>query len=147
MSYARFIGATAVVALASFVVIAVAPAKTVNAQAADTEVSTNQTETPKNPYSYVAQPDDNYSVLARKAVQTMGILDSINLSQAQIVAAETTLTAEAGFPELNQGQAVTFNADSVKKAVDAAQKLDADQQAAWAYYVPFVNFDTRHNGE
>ena len=77
----------------------------------------------------------------------MGILDSINLSQAQIIAAETSLTLGAGSPQLNQGQTITFTTDTVKKAIEAAQKLNADEQAAWAYYVPFANFDTRHNGE
>lgn len=147
MSYTRFVGAAAFVALASFVVATTVPAHSVSAQAADTEISTSQADAPKNPYAYVAQTGDNYSVLARKAVQTMGILDNVNLSQAQIVAAETSLAAEAGFPELNEGQAVTFTTDAVKKAVEAVQKLDATQQAAWAYYVQFVNFDTRSNGE
>lgn len=146
MSYTRIIGATAFVAVAAFVAVVCAPAPTTSAQAADTEV-TAPSAAPKNPYAYVAQTGDNYSVLARKAVQTMGILDNVNLSQAQIIAAETWLTAEAGSPALHEGQAVTFTTDAVKKAMDAAQKLDASQQAAWAVYVPFVDFDTRNNGE
>lgn len=100
-----------------------------------------------NRYSYVAQPGDSYSVLARKAVQTYGIVEDVSLSQAQIIAAETQLANNAGFPELNQGQSVKFEQSQVRSAVEAAQKLNAEQKAAWAAYVPHVEFNTNNNGE
>lgn len=99
-----------------------------------------------DPYSYTAKSGDSYSVLARKAVQTYGILQKVNLSGAQIIAAETTLTSNAGFPDLNEGQSVTFNKDSVKSVIETVQKLDSDTLALWQTYVPYVNFDTRSNG-
>jgi hypothetical protein len=43
-------------------------------------------------YSYVAQSGDSYSLMARKAVQTYGLTSQTNLSQAQIIFAETSRT-------------------------------------------------------
>lgn len=100
----------------------------------------------QNPYSYTAKAGDNYSVLARKAVQTYGIREKVNLSQAQIIAAETALASAAGFPELNEGQAVSFDSAKVKKAMEDAKKITGDALVAWQSYVPYVNFDTRNNG-
>ena len=105
------------------------------------------TETAPQVYSYVAQPKDNYSVLARKAIQTYGIENKINLSGAQIVFAETRMTLEASSPELNGGQKVEIKKDTVKSWVEKAQKLTDVQVKAWNYYVQFVDFDTRDNGE
>lgn len=115
---------------------------TTTAEPTTTSVKT----TTKNPYAYTAREGDSYSVLARKAVQTYGILNHVKLSPAQIVAAETFLTSQAGFPELNVGQAVTFNQADVKAAIKQAQALTPAQLAAWQVYVPYVDFDTRDNG-
>lgn len=114
------------------------------AAANDTNNSQSKTETTS--YSYTARAGDSYSVLARKAVQTYGIVNKVNLSQAQIVAAETFLTVGAGSPELIEGQKVTLNVSDVKSAVEKAQKLTAEEKAAWQTYVPYVDFDTRDNG-
>ena len=98
-------------------------------------------------YSYTAQTDDSYTVLARKAIQTFGLENKVNLSGAQIVFAETSLTLEAKSPVLNTGQKVEFQKDIVKSWVEKAQKLTDVQKKNWNYYVQFVDFDTRDNGE
>lgn len=85
-------------------------------------------------------------MLARKAVQTYGLRENVKLSLAQIVAAETSLASTAGFPELNESQAVSFDAASVKTIVETAKKITGDAEAAWTWYVPYINFDTRSNG-
>lgn len=108
--------------------------------------TTTTTTTKKDPYAYTARSGDSYSVLSRKAVQTYGIREKVKLSHAQIIAAETFLTSDAGFPLLNEGQAVTFKVADVKAAIKKAQGLDAAHLALWQKYVPLVDFDTRDNG-
>lgn len=98
-------------------------------------------------YDYVAQTGDSYSVLARKAVQTYGLENKVNLSQAQIIAAETWLTQDAGSPELYEGQKVSIDKVTVKKFVEQAQKLSKEQQALWQTYTVGVDFDTSNNGQ
>ena len=98
-------------------------------------------------YSYTAQPDDSYTKMARKAVQTYGLTAKVNLTPAGIVFAETNLTRQAGSPELNQGQKIEIKQSDVKSWVDKAKGLTEDQQAAWNYYVPFVDFNTNKVGE
>lgn len=101
----------------------------------------------QNTYVYTAQPGDSYALIARKAVQTYGILNKVNLSQAQIIAAETQLTEASNFPALAEGQKVELTPSSVKSAVESAQKLTAEQQAAWQPYVAYVDFNTDTVGE
>lgn len=98
-------------------------------------------------YNYVAQEGDSYSVLARKAIQTYGINNGVNLSGAEIVAAETNLTRTAGSPELSAGQEVSITESDVKQWVDAAQALTDAEEANWDYYVQFVDFNTDAAGE
>jgi hypothetical protein len=135
-------------------------ATTPNVSAQDTEAKPSTTETKiessntenkptteSKAYNYVAQPGDSYSVLARKATQTYGIETKTNLSEAQIIYIETNLTQDAGSPLLNQGQKVTIKESSVKAWVEKAQKLGDNEEAAWNYYVQFVNFNTNANGQ
>lgn len=105
-----------------------------------------QTEV-KEAYSYVAQVDDSYTVLARKAIQTYGIETSTNLSGAEIVFAETHLTQDAGGELLNEGQEVSIDKEDVKKVVEEAQKLSDAEEAAWDYYVQFIDFNTDAAGQ
>lgn len=113
------------------------------------KASTEGTNKPadKVVYNYTAQPGDSYTVLARKAVQTYGINEKVKLTAAQIVAAETQLAVNAGSIELNEGQTVSIEKSAVKSAVTAVQKLSADVLAAWAVYVPSVDFDTSAAGQ
>lgn len=102
--------------------------------------------TPVTNYLYTAKADDSYSVLARKAIQTYGLENKVNLSGAQIIFAETNLTKIAGSPLLNKGQKLEIIKDNVKSWIEKAQKLTDSQKQAWNYYVKFVDFDTRDNG-
>ena len=111
------------------------------------EQSAQTAEEAKALYSYTAQPGDSYSKMARKAVQTYGILNNVSLSEAQIVAAETKLTQGAGSPELSVSQTVELNADDIAKVVEEVQKMDDTTEAMWATYVPYVNFNTDGVGE
>ncbi len=115
-------------------------------EATPTQTSDESTEN-KSPYSYTAQPGDSYTKIARKAVQTYGINNNVSLSQAQIVAAETFLTIEAGSPKLSVGESVTLSEDAVKGAVEKAKGLDEAAQSRWQKYVPYVDFNTNNVGQ
>ena len=98
-------------------------------------------------YSYVAQSGDSYTKMARKAVQTYGLMNKINLSPAGIIFAETNLTRAAGSPALDIDQKVEIKESALHDWVDKAQKLSDAQEAAWNYYVQFVDFNTDNVGE
>jgi uncharacterized membrane protein len=98
-------------------------------------------------YKYNAQAGDTYTEMARKAVQTYGINNNVNLSQAGIVFAETQITNEAKVGLLEIGQEVEISQETVKKYVEEAQKLSEAQQKAWGYYVKFVDFNTDSVGQ
>jgi tRNA splicing endonuclease len=133
---------TLVAAFAAGAFVVVAPNQVLAAESK----TTTKTETKKDPYAYTAKSGDSYTVLARKAVQTYGIREKVKLSQAQIVAAETFLTSDAGFPELNEGDAVSFKPETVAAAMKKSQTQTEAQLAQWQTYVPYVDFDTRDNG-
>lgn len=99
------------------------------------------------PYSYVAQPGDSYSLMARKAVQTYGINNEVDLNKAQIIFAETNITQAAGSPKLVVGQTVKLNEDSVKDWVNKAKDLSQEKQTAWEAYTQGVNFNTNNVGQ
>ena len=122
--------------------------ETPKASAAEVKTETKTSKAPaKTTYRYTAQPGDSYTVLARKAVQTYGIVNKVKLNLAQIVAAETNLTVNAGSPALDEGQSVSFDVTTVKSAVEAAQKLSPAEQAEWQAYVADVDFNTNRAGQ
>lgn len=98
-------------------------------------------------YTYTAQPGDSYTLMARKAVQTYGVNNSVNLSEAQIIFAETNLTLSANSPILNIGQEVTIERQTVAEWVEKAQQLSEEDQAAWDSYTAGVNFNTNAVGQ
>lgn len=98
-------------------------------------------------FNYVAQPGDSYSLMARKAIQTYGITNKVNLSNAQIIFAETNLTQAAGSPVLVKGQKVEIKQADVKNWIEKAQKLTKEQQAAWDVYAKNANFNTNNVGQ
>ncbi len=98
-------------------------------------------------FTYTAQPGDSYSLIARKAIQTYGIINKVDLSEAQIIYAETLLTQEAGSPELAEGQKVSIKESTVKSWVEKAQKLSESAEAAWNVYAQDADFNTDHVGE
>lgn len=112
---------------------------------------TKKTDQPKAAttisYTYTAQAGDSYTKLARKAIQTYGIKNKVDLSQSRIVYAETNLTQEAKSPEITKGQKVTISEATVKNWVEKAKKLSKEDAAKWEKYTANVNFDTRAVGE
>jgi hypothetical protein len=116
---------------------------------ADTPSQTPTAQQAEQPvtYSYVAQPGDSYSHIARKAIQTYGKKTNTNISQAAIIFAETNLTLAAGSPGLVINQKVNIVESVVKQWVEKAKNLTPAQQAAWQYYVQFVDFKTDRVGQ
>lgn len=111
------------------------------------EQSQQQEDEPVKTYNYVAQEGDSYSLMARKAIQTFGLENNINLSPAQIIFAETNLTNQAGSPQLYIGQQVAIEVSKIQEWVQKAQQMSSEQQAAWDIYVVGVNFDTNSVGQ
>lgn len=98
-------------------------------------------------YTYVANPGDAYSQLVRKAVQTYGIKHDVNLAVGKIIAIETRVAEQSGWPMLNEGQTVSFSEGLVKAWIDEVKDMSEVDVAAWATYAPYINFDTRSIGE
>lgn len=121
--------------------------RSASAQDSSKPATNNTQTTDTKTYNYVAQPDDTYSQMARKAIQTYGINNKVNLSQAQIIAAETNMTIQAGSPILALGQKVEIKDSVVKDWVSKAQKLTPEQVAAWNVYTVGVNFNTNNVGQ
>jgi hypothetical protein len=119
----------------------------VTTQEESTESTEEQTAEATDNYEYVAQPGDSYSLMARKAIQTYGVNNSVNLSGAQIIFAETRLTQLAGSPILVLGQQVTISEELVSEWVKNAQDLTEEQQAAWQPYTTNANFNTDAVGQ
>lgn len=135
----------------ALLMLAAQPARMVSAdegEAGHTHSSDEKSNTDQpSDYTYKAQIGDSYTKIARKAIQTYGINNKVNLSPAQIIFAETQLTEAAGAPELEVGQEVKLTNDSVKKHVEEAQKLSKSQESAWNVYVKYVDFNTNGVGE
>lgn len=100
-----------------------------------------------NKYVYVAQPGDSYTLMARKAVQTLGLQEEVDLSPAQIIFAESNLTKEANAGQLEIGQQVEISVETVRKWVEAAEELSVAQVQAWQPYAQYADFNTDHVGE
>ncbi len=86
------------------------------------------------PYSYTAVSGDNYTTLARTAVQAYATKHSLNLNSAQRVAAETQLAAAANWPQIDVAQHITFDTKTLQTVTETVRNLTADQQAAWQPY-------------
>lgn len=136
------VGSVLTVAYVAALTVTAAPLATAHTQ----DDKAKQAEA-KAVYSYVAQPSDSYTKIARKAVQTYGLKHKINLSQAEIVFAETNLTLAAGSPILNVGQKVEVKESTIHEWADKAQQLTDTQKAAWNRYVQFVDFNTNNVGQ
>jgi hypothetical protein len=100
----------------------------------------NQTTKEVANYSFTAVSGDSYITLARRAVSDHAASAKLNLTPAQRIAAETSITTAAGFPGINIGQVVTFTHVSIKDAVEAAQDLSVDQLSNWQPYANLVSF-------
>lgn len=117
------------------------------APAEEAPAEDEQQAAPAGSYQYVAQEGDTYAQMARKAVQTYGIVNNVNLSQAQIIMAETNMTLEAGSPMVQTGQEVEITNAAVEKWVQQAQEIDDATEAAWAEYAKYADFNTNNVGE
>jgi hypothetical protein len=111
------------------------------------EDTTEEKANDSGTYDYVAQSGDSYSLMARKAVQTYGVINNVNLSGAQIIFVETNLTLAAGSPVLNLGQQVSIDGNLVAEWIEKAQELTEGQQAEWQVYANVANFNTDNVGE
>lgn len=141
--------------LAVFAVLAVAvqfalPTQTAVAAAADSEQQQDQpaasTQAAQETYRYVAQEGDTYHALARKAAQTFGLQQNVQVGEAGIVFVETNLANQAGLPQVSAGQTVEFSRADVQRWMEAARNLSEADKAAWQTYVAYINFDTNSVG-
>ncbi len=116
-------------------------------QTTEDEANNEVVEEAPAAYTYEAQPGDSYTLMARKAVQTLGIVEDINLSQAQIIFVETNLTQSAGAPLLDVDEIVDIEKASVSDWAQRATELSESEEAAWAAYTAGVDFNTDGVGE
>ncbi len=123
------------------------PTESTDTETTEEEATVTTEETSSESFDYVAQPGDSYSLMARKAIQTYGVNNSVNLSGAQIIFAETNMTIEAGSPVLTLGQTVSINESTVKQWIESAQELTEEQQAMWQPYANNANFNTNAVGQ
>ncbi len=91
-------------------------------------------------FSFTAVSGDSYCLLARRAISEYAANAKLNLLPTQRIAAETTLTAAADFPQINVGQVVNYTAASIKDAVSASQMLSEAQLASWLPYANLAEF-------
>lgn len=141
-SIVKFIGLVAAGAVLSVVVAGAGVSD--KAYAAE---NVDQEEPAQVTYSYVAQPGDAYTQLVRKAVQTYGLKHDVSLGVGKIVAIETRVSEQSGWPVLSEGQTVSFSEGLVKAWIDETEDMSEADAAAWATYAPYIDFDTRHIGE
>lgn len=128
-------------------VLIVSSGETATAQGNDQpQQSEQQQDTQEQSYTYTAKDGDSYTVLARKAVQTYGIDNQVDLSGAEIIFVETNLTQKAGAPVLEVGEEVSIDRTDVEEWVKKAQELSEPQETLWNQYVAGVDFDTSNNG-
>ena len=91
-------------------------------------------------HSYTAQAGDSLTIFARDAISAHAEEEEISLTPAQRVFAETTAVAKLGGELLEIGQKVTIPNDTVQAAIESAQKLSAESQAAWQPYAALVDY-------
>lgn len=141
------IGGTIIVGVAVAVVGAVTLVPETYAHDGEDHSKTEAKTSDEKVYSYTANAGDSYTQLVRKAVQTYGITHDKQFGNARIVAIETAASEQAGWPLIAEGQVVSFGESTVKAWVADAMKLSDADVAAWATYVPYIDFDTRGIGE
>ena len=94
----------------------------------------SQAESEAN-YVYTAQSGDSYTELARASIIRYDLdTDSVELNAAQVTAAETWVTQEAGSPQINAGQEVLVSKESVKKYSEQAASLSDSAKSRWQAY-------------
>jgi hypothetical protein len=92
------------------------------------------TETETN-YVYTAKAGDSYTELARSSLIKYDLdTEEVQLNAAQVTAAETWVTQEAGSPAINVGQEVSVSKASVEKFAKQAAELSDAAKARWQTY-------------
>lgn len=127
--------------------VSVTSTNKVHAEGVVTTANDTKNQKTTNFYEYTAQKNDSYTKIARKAIQTYGIINKVDISQAGIVFAETNLTIANGSPLLNLGQKVKINESQIKDWVQKAKNLNESEKKAWQTYVKYVDFNTDKVGE
>lgn len=88
-----------------------------------------------NDFVYTAKAGDSYTELARSSVIKFDQdSDEVELNAAQVTAAETWVTQEAGSPQINLGSQVTVSRASVEKFAKQANGLDDSAKGRWQKY-------------
>ncbi len=86
-------------------------------------------------YVYIAKAGDSYTELARSSVIKFDqSTDEFELNTAQVTAAETWVTQEAGSPQINLGSQVTVSKASVEKFAKQAAELTDSAKGRWQKY-------------
>lgn len=93
-----------------------------------------ESETDTN-YVYTAKSGDSYTELARSSVIKYDQSnEELDLNAAQVTAAETWVTQEAGSPQINLGAEVSISKASVEKFSKQAGSLDDAAKSRWQRY-------------
>lgn len=86
-------------------------------------------------YVYTAVAGDSYTELARASVIRYDLdTESIDLNAAQVTAAETWVTQDAGSPQIYVGQEVLVSKESVQKYSEKAAGLSDEVKGKWQVY-------------
>lgn len=86
-------------------------------------------------FEHTAVSGDSYITIVRAAISQNG---GTELTNAQRVAAETKLAAQAGWPAVDVAEVVKVNATDLKPVLDEVRAMSADQQQAWQTYADMI---------
>ena len=86
-------------------------------------------------YVYVAKAGDSYNELARSSIIKFDEAnDSVELNTAEVTAAETWLTRDAGSPAIQVGQEVKVSKANTEKFAKQADELSDEAKNLWQGY-------------
>lgn len=86
-------------------------------------------------YVYTAQSGDSYTELARASIIRYDLdTEDIDLNAAQVTAAETWVTQDAGSPAIDIGQEILVSKESVQKYAEKAASLSDEAKSRWQTY-------------
>lgn len=118
-------------AIFSFTLFAVSLNANATVNAAEEDVPTQSSSS----YNYTATSGDSYTKLARMSILEYDKSnDEVLLDAAEVTAAETYLTQDAGSPYLEINQKVEISKDKVAQFVKQATELSDSSKKAWQRY-------------
>lgn len=98
-------------------------------------VGTGSASAAEGDFVYTAKSGDSYTELARSSVIKFDQeSEDVSLNAAQVTAAETWVTQEAGSPAINVGEEVIVSRTSVEKFAAQAGGLDDAAKSRWQSY-------------